>query len=105
MLLEKVNLTEWKKKKQILKELKQNDINLSEREWRKFVERNNRNYAAGITDKYIVHGCRGYKLTKDTKEIQEALKDYEKRALNMLKKVSDGRKAVAEHMNIKLEEI
>lgn len=105
MLLNMVNLTDWKTKKQILNELREHGIKLPEREWRTYVEKHNKMYAAGITDKYIVHSLKGYKLTQDTSEIHAALNDYEKRALNMLQKVSEGRKAVAEHMNIRLDEV
>jgi hypothetical protein len=100
-----VNLTDWKTKKQILNELREHGIKLPEREWRTYVEKYNKMYAACITDKYIVHSPKGYKLTQDTQEIHAALDDYEKRALNMLQKVSEGRKAVAEHMNMTFEEV
>lgn len=103
MLLNALNLTTWKTKTQILKELRENGVKFNERQWRLYVERHNKMYSGGFVEDYIVHGSKGYKLTNDREEIKAALCDYEKRALNMLKKVSEGKKAIAEHMNGRLD--
>ena len=105
MYLQLVNLKEWKTKKTILKELKDHDIKIDERAWRIFVEKHNKRFYEGLEDEYIVHSSRGYKLTKDTREINAALEDYKKRALNMLKKVSEGQKGLRDQMNAKFDQV
>lgn len=104
MLLEFVNLKDWKTKRIILKELKEQGYTINERTWRTFVEKHNERYYQGLVREYIVHSSRGYKLTKDTREINAALEDYKKRALNMLKKVSEGQKGLRDQMNTKLDD-
>lgn len=42
MIFELLDLKEWKKKKDILKELKKNGVRMSERAWRKAVELHNK---------------------------------------------------------------
>ena len=105
MLLEFVDLKEWKTKKTILKELKEQGYKMDERAWGTFVERHNKRYYQGLEQEYIVHSAKGYKLTKDTREINAALEDYKKRALNMLKKVSEGQKGLRDQMNAKFDQV
>lgn len=105
MLLEFVYLKEWKTKKTILKELKEQGYTMDERTWRTFVEKHNKRYYQGLEQEYIVHSAKGYKLTKDTREINAALEDYKKRALNMLKKVSEGKKGMQNRMNSSFDEV
>ena len=61
-MLERINevlsLTDWKKKKEILEELRK-DFDISERTFRKLVEQNNRLYGQGKVDYYIAHSCNG----------------------------------------------
>lgn len=68
--------------------LNDHEIHLTHREWTRTVERHNERYCDQETDQYIVHSIRGYMLTSDTKLIDQSLKDYRKRALNMLHKRS-----------------
>ncbi len=83
-IIETLSLTEWKKKRIILSELKQH-FDISERSFRKLVEINNRLFGNGQTDYYIAHSCRGYKLTFDYNEMKQSVADNRKRAITMLK--------------------
>lgn len=103
MITELIDLSDWKTKKQILQELKEHEIDMDERAWRKFVEQFNKRYCNDLSDEYIVHGTNGYKLTKDRKEIAASCQDLRKRALNMLKKVSRTNKSMAEKQQLKLD--
>lgn len=103
MIFELLDLKEWKKKKDILKELKKNGVRMSERAWRKAVELHNKKYFSHETDKYLAHSPRGYKLTDNKDEIIASAKDYRTRAFNQLVKASKTLKAMGENDNIRLE--
>ena len=94
---------DWKTKNQIIIEAYKDGIKLHERVWRKFVEDYNKKYWSHEVDNFIVHGRRGYKLTTDKEEIKKSIQDGKKRALNLLWKYSQTRKAMGEVDNIKLE--
>jgi hypothetical protein len=98
-MVEFIDLSDWKTKKQILLELG----NVSEREWRKAVEKHNIAYCKHEVDTYIVHSKLGYKLTQDKQEIIDSIKDNKKRSLNMLWKYSQTMKALGEKDNIKFD--
>lgn len=102
MLIEYVNLNEWTTKQDILDCLKKQGYEVTERKWRKYVERYNKDYCNGINDSYIVHSNHGYKLTKDSREIEQSLNDLRKRALNMLWKVSTAKKALGFNDDLQL---
>lgn len=103
MIFQMINLFEWKKKKDILKELKEQGVYIHEREWRHIVEKHNKLYCEHKMDYYICHSNRGYKLTNNEEEIRESVKDYRKRAINQLIKASETLKALNENANFKLE--
>lgn len=103
MIFELLDLKEWKKKKDILKELKKNGVRMSERAFRKAVELHNKKYFAHETDKYLAHSVKGYKLTDNKEEIIASAKDYRTRAFNQLVKASKTLKAMGENDNIRLE--
>lgn len=102
-ILETINLSEWKTKKQIINELKTNGIYVEERTWRSLVESYNYRYMDGVNDKYIIHGSKGYKLTNDKKEIMHSIQDLRNRSLNMLSKYSRTYKALGLQDNLKID--
>ena len=105
-MIEKINdlidLTEWKTKKQINEELRVYSVQLNERTFRKNVENHNDLYFAHEKEFYVAHGSKGYKLTQDTEEIRESLRDSLKRGLDQLSKYHKGIKALGENANFSL---
>ncbi len=80
----------WHKQKEILSELSLRGFNINSRQWRKEVERHNKNFKNHITDFYITHSNRkGYKATTNYSEAQEGRNDYISRAIDMLQKAKD----------------
>lgn len=73
---------------------------ISERKFRKLVEKNNNDYAEGKSDYYIAHSLKGYKKTKDKQEIISSTKDLKKRAMNELVKVSKTMKRLGIENNL-----
>lgn len=69
------------------------DIN---RKFRSDVAVNNRMFLNGDADHYIVHGARGYKWATSEEEIEQSIRDLERRAYTMLKTASSARKALKE---------
>ena len=102
MLWELIDLSDWKTKSQILKELKEGGIIIDERRLRKLVESQNKLFYNHESDTFIAHSYKGYKATKDYDEINNSLKDNHKRALDLLHKEAVTRKALGENMNFKL---
>ncbi len=98
-----VDLHDWKTKKQILSEIREKGILIDERKWRFYVEEHNKMYCDDLVDSYIVHSLKGYKLTKDRKEIIASIEDLKKRGLNMLWKHSQATKALGFKQNLKME--
>lgn len=96
-------LTEWTKKKDILKILKSEGVTMDERTFRKMVEIHNQSYFEHKTDKYLAHSSMGYKLTSNKDEIIASAKDYRARAFNQLVKASKTLKAMGENDNMRLE--
>ena len=97
-----IDLTEWKTKKQIEEELKNEGVAISERFFRLQVERHNDMYFAHIKDTYIAHSDKGYKLTKDKEEIIKSIEDTKKRGIDQLSKYHKCLKALGENANINL---
>lgn len=104
MIFELVDLSKWKTKKEILKELK-NKLGqaVDERRFRILVERQNDLYHNHESDVFIAHSSRGYKIATDEDEIRQSARDYKKRALDQLVKYSKTMKALGENTNMKLE--
>lgn len=98
-MIDLINLSDWKTRKNILIELG----NVSDREWRLYVEKHNIAYCKHEVDTYIVHSSKGYKLTTDKQEIIDSIKDNKKRSLNMLWKYSQTMRALGEKDNIRFE--
>lgn len=102
-MIEMIDLSDWKTKGEIIKEFNEKGIKIHERQWRHLVETNNKAYCDDLTEYYIVHGSKGYKLTKNKEEIEKSIADLKKRGLNMLWKHSQGMKALGHKQNLKLE--
>lgn len=102
-ILDAVELSEWKTRKIILKELKSNGISMSGRSWRSFVERYNKQFINEDNEYFIAHSSKGYKLTNELEEIISSAKELKKRAVDMNKKCSGIMGAVEKRMNIKME--
>ena len=99
---ELINLSDWKKQKEILYELHiEWGINITSREWRTFVEKHNKKFADGESDFYITHSSKGFKATREYAEAKMARNDYVKRALNMLNKAKECDKAFRQKCNYK----
>ena len=103
MLIDYVDLRDWKKKKEILSELFENYGKVDERTWRLYVAEYNTRFWEHEVDTFIVHSAKGYKLTNDKDEICNSLGDMKKRSLNMLWKYSRTMKALGEKDNIMLD--
>lgn len=94
---------DWKKKEQIVKYLTfmtQEEVN--ERAFRKFVADFNENYYSGETELFIAHSSKGYLLTADKDIIVNSLQDDYKRAMKMLKRYYQCKKAIAEKSQLSL---
>jgi len=102
MIWEYVDLTEWKTKDQILTELRIDFPNLSEREWRKIVKRQNERYNQHESETFIAHSNKGYKIATNEEEIKRSLKDNKKRAIDLLISYGKGMKAIGENANLKI---
>ena len=101
-----VDLSEWKKLKDIKFELHRDygiDISRDGREWRTAVERWNEAFINGNVDTYITHSTKGFKATKDYNEAKLARNDYLKRAFNMIKKARNCDKAFNHLSNYKID--
>ena len=105
MLDEILSLSEWKKKRDILKEYKRLGIKMNERSFRKQVEINNRLYGEGQVDYYIAHSNLGYIKTFDWNVIEKSIADKRKRALTMLAECSRAKAQYHRRNNLKMEEI
>lgn len=97
-----IDLTEWKTKKQINKELEKFGIRINERAFRQKVEDHNNLYFAHQKEFYIAHSNKGYKMTKDTEEIRNSLRDSFKRGIDQISKYHKGIKALGENANFSL---
>ncbi len=104
-MIELIDLTNWKKQKDIIFELHhEHGINISSREWRSQVEKWNKKFADGIVNYYITHSNeKGFKATTDYSEAKIARNDYLKRAYTMIKKAAECDRAFREKVNYKMD--
>ena len=102
MIIDFLSFNEWKTKKQWLSELNFNEIKTDERTLRKEIEKNNKAYAEGIVDFYIIHSAKGYKKTFNYEEIKKSIADNRKRAITMLIQASKAEKQMLRNMHTKL---
>lgn len=105
MMIDLINLTKWKKQAEILTELhREYGINLTSREWRSEVEKNNKRFAIGEAQFYITHSnSKGFKATRDYQEAKIGRNDYVKRAINMLRKARECDKAFKVINNLQMD--
>lgn len=101
-IIEIVDLSDWKKKKDILNELKVQGINVDERFIRHHFEHHNKRYTLHLEEMFIAHSYKGYKLTNDRDEIIASVTDNRKRALKMLMQESHTLRALGENANLKI---
>lgn len=90
----------WKTKKEILQEMKNNDIIINERTFRLKVEMLNNLFMKHHIDYFIVHSSKGYKKTKSREEIIDSLEENHKRAMNLLRKERKVKRALLENGNL-----
>lgn len=103
MLYELIDMTNWKTKDVLIKELSQVGLKVDERKFRAKVKGNNERFFNHQTDIFIAHSNKGYKATKDAKEILDSVKDNHKRSVNMLYEEAIIKKALGENYNFHLE--
>lgn len=97
-----IDLSSWKTKRQIIFKLASQGIYIDERTWRLEVEKHNKKFYNHEVNTFIAHSSKGYKLTSDVEEIKDSIKDLRKRALDMLYKEAKIKKAIGENYNMKL---
>lgn len=102
-MLNLIDITDWKTKKEILDDYKALDVKMDERAFRKLVENHNKRFFNHSEDTFIAHGRKGYLMTKDAEIIRNSIEDGKKRALNLLWKYSRTKKALGENNNLKFE--
>lgn len=102
MIYDIVDMTTWRTKTDILKELKSKGVEMSERSFRKLVENINKLYMEHETKKFIAHSNRGYKLTTNEDEIDATANDHFSRGIDHLTKAYGIRKAKGENANLNL---
>ncbi len=93
----------WKTKGEILNKLSFNK-QVNERYLRKMFQRNNNDFAQGLTDMYVVHSKDGYKLTCDKNEILASINDNYNRALSQLSLYYKVKKRVSELNQLSIDD-
>lgn len=99
-MIEEYITNEWKTKKTILNELRNDSIYINERNFRLRIEALNKKYMEHELDYFIVHSSRGYKKTTSREEIIDSVKENHKMAMNLLVKESKILKALGENENL-----
>lgn len=102
MLYELCDMGEWKTKEVLLKELKDNGIEMNERVFRKSIKNNNALYYEDKADKFIAHSNKGYIATTDENILIRCAKDFRKRAIDQLVETSRIYKKLKMKGNLKL---
>lgn len=102
MLYELCDMGEWKTKDVLLKELKENGIEMNERTFRHAVKANNALYYEDKVSKFIAHSSKGYIATIDENILMRCSNDFRKRAIDQLIEVSRIRKKLRMKGNLKL---
>lgn len=104
-MIELINLSDWKKQKDIILELhREYGININSRKWRTAVEKWNKRFANGEVEYYITHSnSQGFKATKSYEEAKIGRNDYIKRAVNMLNKAKECDKAFQVKNNYQID--
>lgn len=92
MLYELCDMGEWKTKDVLLKELKENGIEMNERTFRHAVK----------ASKFIAHSSKGYIATTNEEILIRCAKDFRKRAIDQLVETSRIYKKLKLKGNLKL---
>lgn len=101
-----IDLRQWKKKSEIVKELREKGVKVSDdaREFRVHVEKFNEGFYNHQQTTYIAHSnAKGYIVTQDKELIKKSLEDYGKRSFNQLRKRAKGMKAIEENYNLRAD--
>ncbi|WP_290172151.1 hypothetical protein [uncultured Dubosiella sp.] len=101
-ILDAIQIEDWTTRAEILRRLQAAGIPMSDRAFRKWVSDVNEEFYDGVSDVYIAHGDKGYKITKDSAEIIESVADLKRRAMDMLVKHKKARRALARRMQTPL---
>lgn len=96
--------SDWSTRAQIIKRLRDSGNRMNERSFRYWVEDWNQRYCDQEVDIYVAHGPNGYKVTQDIGEIKASVADLKCRAMDMLKKYSETRKALGRRLQTLLFE-
>lgn len=96
ILYEQVDMSNWCKKRTLLKLLEKDGKKMNERLFRGLVAYNNLLFTEGERELYIAHhNEHGYIATSNEQIIRASIADLRGRAYDMLKKASDTEKAIA----------
>lgn len=98
-----VDISEWKTKNEIIDEITLNGGYINERSFRNMVKEKNKDFIDGLSEYFIAHSDKGYKITTDTDEIIKSIKDKEKRAFDMLVENARVRKRLNLRNNIQIQ--
>ncbi len=101
-ILKAIRIEDWTTRAEILRRLEAAGIPMSDRSFRKWVSNVNENFYEGLSDLYIAHGDKGYKVTQNSNEIMESVADLKRRAMDMLVKHKKARQALARRMQTPL---
>lgn len=99
-----LSLTDYKKKYEILRELRKN-YDISERKFRSLVAQNNKLFGEGKVDYYIAHSSKGYKLTFNWNEMKKSIADNRKRAITMLADCDKAESTFQNRNNLQFENL
>ncbi len=102
MLYELCDMGEWKTKDVLLKELKDNGIEMNERTFRHAIKANNALYYEDKASKFIAHSNKGYIATTNEEILIRCAKDFRKRAIDQLVETSRIYKKLKLKGNLKL---
>lgn len=104
MIVELVDLSKWKKQKEILDELYiKFNINISSRTWRSEVEKWNKKWGEGEVDYCVTHSPKlGFKATNVYQEALVGVQDYNSRIINMSRSKRNMIQGFAKKNNMKI---
>lgn len=99
-----IDMTEWKKKSQLLDELYDKNVKLNERDLRCIIKNNNRLFNLHKRDTFIAHdNSKGYIATTNVFIIKRSIQDNFKRSRDMLYDYGMTMKAIKENHNLKMD--
>lgn len=104
-MIELVDLSDWKKQKDILDELyKKYNINISSRKWRSEVEKWNKKWGSGEVDYCITHSASlGFKATTEYSDVIIGVNDYNSRIKKMYFSKKNMIQGLEKNKNLKID--